>query len=453
MSDFLQSIENDILVRRLVGRGQVLLVAVSGGVDSMVLLDVLTVLSRRHGWGLTVAHFNHGLRGRSSDADERFVRAAARRLELPCISGRGDVRGVGEREGISIEMAARRLRHEFLARSARDCGAKVIALGHHADDQVEWFFVKTLRGGGGAAMGWMNPSPANPGVNLIRPLLGRTRKEIAEYANSCGIKFREDATNASTEILRNKVRHELVPLLEKFYQPALRKVVLREMEITGAEAVLAKELAGAWRQNRRGKFGTLPVAVQRRVLQAELQEQGLPVTFEGVEALRCDAGRSVNVAGKQVKHDGDGTVGVTPLSKPIVAFEKVSEFRMELCEKGGGGDFSGVRWRWSIERLLAGRAPKFGAGVEFFDAEAIGARVVLRRWKPGDRFQPIGMKSAVKLQDLFTNLKVPRGERHRRVVAVTEDGEIWWVEGLRISERFKVRPETRRVLRWNWIRS
>lgn len=452
MSDFLQSIENDIVTRRLIERGHALVVAVSGGVDSMALLNVLSSLSHRHGWRLTVAHFNHGLRGRSSDGDERFVAAVARRLKLPCVSGKGDVRGLAEREGISVEMAARRLRHEFLAKSARERGAKTVALGHHADDQVEWFFVKTLRGSGGAAMRWANPSPANPEVNLVRPLLGRTREEIRDYAKDAKIKFREDATNASTEILRNKIRHELIPLLEKSYQPALRKVVLRELAIGGAEADLARQLAAEWCRSRRGKFGGLPVAVQRRVLQAALEEQGMPVTFECVEALRCGPGRPVNVAARQVVHDGSGGVTLTPVPETVVDFGGATELWMELSGKSGKGDFAGLTWRWSMGESDVSRPPRFRAGVEFFDAEMLGARVVLRRWLPGDRFQPIGMKSAVKLQDLFTNLKVPRAERHQRVVALTEGGEIWWVEGLRIGERFKVRPESGRVLRWSWDR-
>lgn len=449
---FIESVERDVLARHLLRRGQPFVVAVSGGVDSMVLLDVLCALSPRHGWKLTVAHFNHGLRGRSSEADERFVRAAARRLNLPWVSSKGAVRELAGREGLSIEMAARRLRHEFVARSARELGAKAVALGHHADDQVEWFFVKLLRGSGGPAMQWANPSFANPAVKLIRPLLGRTREEICDYARSGKVKFREDATNASTEMLRNKVRHELIPLLENSYQPALRKVVLRELEIGGAEADLARQLAAAWRRQGRGGFNELPVAVQRRVLQSALAEQGLPVMFECIEALRRNPGRPVNITGGQLVHDGAGRLERIAAAAPAAGFGDAAEFEIELQGRGGKGCCSGLNWRWSFGRRPAGQPLRFRAGVEWFDAAALGARVRLRRWRPGDRFQPSGLSGAVKLQDLFTNLKVPRAERHQRVVALTDAGDIWWVEGLRIGERFKVRPDTRRVMRWTWSR-
>src|SRR5258706_520992 len=163
-----------------------MLVAVSGGLDSVVLLHLLHTLAAKHEWKLTVAHFNHQLRGRDSNADERFASATAARLKLPCVAGRADVRAHAKERGLSIEMAARELRHDFLARTAKQLRLSTIALAHHADDQVELFFLRLLRGTGNeglAGMKWRAPSPADSTLELIRPLLDVSHAELEQYAD------------------------------------------------------------------------------------------------------------------------------------------------------------------------------------------------------------------------------------------------------------------------------
>ena len=162
MSPLLQRVAACIRERRLFRRGQAILVAVSGGVDSMVLLHLLQGLAAKQGWKLTVAHFNHQLRGRSSDADEELVRQTAAGLGLAWVHGAANVQQEAGRRKVSVEMAARRLRHEFLARVARRLRIPTVALAHHGDDQAELFFLRLLRGAGGeglAGMKWRNSSP------------------------------------------------------------------------------------------------------------------------------------------------------------------------------------------------------------------------------------------------------------------------------------------------------
>ncbi|HZO83756.1 MAG TPA: tRNA lysidine(34) synthetase TilS, partial [Verrucomicrobiae bacterium] len=218
----------------LLPKGEVALVGVSGGVDSMVLLHVLA-----EGREIQIAHLNHQLRGRSSDADERLVHKTAKKLKLPCHVERADVKAIARAQKLSIEMAARQCRHEFYARLARKLGISKIALAHHADDQVELFFLRLLRGAGSeglAGMPEISPSPVDPSLTIIRPFLAATKEEIRAYAAEHKIAFREDATNVSTSILRNRVRQKLIPLLEREYQPGLTQTILRIMELVRAES-------------------------------------------------------------------------------------------------------------------------------------------------------------------------------------------------------------------------
>src|ERR1041385_5671019 len=190
----------------------------------MVLLDVLCRLAAKKKWKISVAHLNHGLRGRSSDADERLVRRVARAKRLPMVVGQADVRARAGAAKISIEMAARKARHEFLAQAAASRGIRTIALAHHADDQVELFFLRLMRGAGGegiSGMKWQNASPVDSNIQLVRPLLDISKAELAQYAREERVQFREDATNRSFDFKRNRVRHELVPLIQKKYQPAI----------------------------------------------------------------------------------------------------------------------------------------------------------------------------------------------------------------------------------------
>ncbi len=448
-------VERILRRERLAQPGQTLLVAVSGGLDSMVLLDVLDRLRRLHRWRLVIAHFNHRLRGKASDADERWVRREAARRALGFVSERADVAGCARRGGLSVEMAARRLRHEFLARVARQFGAKAVALAHHADDQTELFFLRLLRGAGPEGlmgMRYRSPSPANRGVSLVRPLLDVPKSALSVYGSERGLRFREDATNAELAMRRNRVRHRLLPLLAREFQPAVGEVVRRTMTLLGAENDFVRRAATQWLERRSGRpFARLHPAVQRQVIQAQLIRLGVNPTFELVERLRL-------VPGRRVSAGAEGMIGrrregvLTRMAEKAPGF-RAAEQEVQLSGRIRGVGFGGLDIRWSFGRHS--RTPtrlRFGAGIEHFDAREVGSPVTLRHWRPGDRFQPIGMRRSVKLQDLFTNERVPGVERHRRVVATTARGEVFWVEGLRIGERFKLDNQTTTRLKWRWRR-
>ena len=349
MTSLLEKVERTISGRRLFRHGERVLVAVSGGVDSTVLLHLLQALAAQRCWKLFVVHFNHQLRGRSSDADERLVRATAVALDLRFFVGTGPVGPLAQERGQSIEMVARELRHAFIARTAARLRIRAVALAHHADDQVELFFLRLLRGAGGegiAGMKWCSPSPANPKVQLVRPLLDVSRVDLEQFARENKIRFREDASNASHDFLRNRIRHELLPLLRGRFQRALNQTVLRLMEIVGAEAQFAEAAAHAWLTHPHPSFENLAIPVARRVLQLQLQRHKVRPDFDLIETLRLSPDKPVALSPVATVARGvAGRLSVSPISPPM--FDQ-SGRAVELKGRAGQGSFGGLRFHWRI---------------------------------------------------------------------------------------------------------
>ncbi|HEX7862358.1 MAG TPA: tRNA lysidine(34) synthetase TilS [Verrucomicrobiae bacterium] len=434
-----------IVQHALLERGEGVIIGVSGGVDSMVLLELL----RRTGeWRLHIAHFNHCLRGAESDADEQFVHATADRLKLPFTSARGDVNALAAEQGISIEMAARELRHKFFLQTAEKIGIAKIALAHHADDQVETFWLRLLRGHIGPGLAGMRRkrnANATGTIQLVRPLLELSKYELTAFAQENRIAFREDSSNTSIEFLRNRLRREILPKLAEV-QPRLQQISLRAAEVLASEKEFLEATAREWLRTAQPPFAEVHPALQREILRVQLLDLRMNPTFELIERLREAPG--IPVTGgedRAVVCDNHGRI--TPTSSKALSFKEGSA-NIEFSSNGQilfGATH--CQWQFVPER------DQSSEGIEFFDAHAVGPTGTIRFWQAGDRFQPIGMNTPVKLQDLLTNAKLSAEDKRERLVAVDSRQRIFWVDGLRISELHKVTPQTERVLRWQWRRT
>lgn len=411
--DIAAQIRDAIERNHLIPDGKDVVVGVSGGADSVALIRAISASNIP----CTIAHLNHRLRGAESDADEQFVRELADELNLPVMVKSADVKGLAENTGQSLEMAARQARHEFFTSFAN----AVIALAHHADDQIETFFLKLARGAGPEGLCGMPFSQIVGKLRLIRPMLGIRRTEIIGWLKSNGFEWREDTSNSDPTFLRNKVRHTILPMLEKELNPNLRETVLRTMDILRIENEWMNETISDFR------FPTadLSPAAQRRVLRKWLFENGAEEAgFEAVEKI-LSLMKTKN--GTKVFELNDRQRVLIEYGIP--RFEETGkqpqpEFRL-IRENGSG-------WRKDESRI--GEVPATAS----FDAEKVGdSPIEVRLYREGDRMEPLGMEGSRKLQDIFTDLKIPREQRSRLPVVICR-GEIIWLPGYRISRYWKV---------------
>lgn len=450
----LMKIQQAVQRHRLFQRGDRVLVAVSGGADSVALIAALKALAPRLGITPAVAHLNHGIRGKASDQDAHFVRALAHRLKLPFVGGCCDVPRLARRKGLSVEMAAREARYDFLAQSAKRAGVDAVATAHTADDQAETVLLKLARGAGAGGLGGIPRVGAMHGVKIVRPLLDLSRKDILRFLRKKKLKWREDASNRDVTFLRNRVRHEILPLLEKKLNPAIRHVLLRTAEILSEENqwldehagfVLGKCVSAADGSLAVGTLKRCHTALRRRVIRLWLALSGMPVEtvdFDAVERISAlmDTGKgtgTTELAGSwEVKRRYDRLVLARDTAAPAEAVRQGVKCPGETVVAGRG-------WR-ILTAIRPGLHKQKAAGPGRLPARASlrvpprGKAFVVRSWRAGDRMRPLGLNGSKKLQDIFTDAKL--APEDRLAVPVFEcGGEIVWIPGYRVAEGWGVR--------------
>ncbi|MBL7648737.1 MAG: tRNA lysidine(34) synthetase TilS [Candidatus Hydrogenedentes bacterium] len=429
--------------------GGPVLAAVSGGADSVALMH----LFHRAAAPCAVACFDHQTRQGESAEDGRFVAAAAQALGLKFYLGGDNVAALAEASGESFEMAARRARYAFLLDTARAQGYTAIATGHHADDQAETVLLRLLRGASPAGLGGIPPRREEGGIQIIRPLLDVTRREIRAWLESERISWREDATNAEVDVLRNRVRHELLPILVRDFNPGIQEALKRLATLQRQDSALLDRLAAAALDETADKSGrliravfrTLDPALQFRCMTDQLRRAAAEANFETVS--RAVVFVAEGPAGKQIDL-GNGVALYLSAEHAVFAAlameEPVDEIHLTIP-----GVAMGFDKRFEARRpdaLPPGPLAVYcHAGRQIFDGDALGDTFVIRRRSAGDRFRPLGMEGTRKLKDVFNDQGLTRPERDRQLV-VESSGRIVWIPGHTVSRDAAVTEHTRRYV-------
>ncbi len=442
---------------QLILPGQKVLAAVSGGVDSLVLLHLLQTWQPYFNLAIGVGHFNHRLRGKAADADERFVRSTCEGAGIPFFRGSGEVKEYARQHKFSIEEAARKLREAFLENCRREQGYDAIATGHNLNDQAETLLMRLLTGAGPEGLA---------GIRLrregfIRPLLFAERAEIEAHAAAHRIEFREDRSNRDVRIRRNKVRHKLIPYLQREFHLADLKPFLN-LALTMQEWLpqLYQQVERLWKEAVKvesenkirlgitiysGYFSQIQIRILERIL-AQLAGAEKRLTFnqfadfsgwirEGKESSRflLPGNIAVNRAEGQLIFEPAANLKKIEVQQDIFPGQSYENRELGVSLRASLGEKKRVRW---------GKHP----GVEYLNADRLNFPLRLRNWRPGDRFQPLGMAHPKKLSDFLTDepgLFLPR----ERMLVLENRGEIVWVVGSRISEKYKITEATGKVLK------
>jgi tRNA(Ile)-lysidine synthase len=481
-ADFVQQMHRFILQHKMIENGETVLVAVSGGADSLALLYGLHALRAQLNCRFHVAHLNHSLRP-DADADAGFVRQHAAVLDLPCTVQRAEVPRLVKQWKLSVEAAGRRARYQFYEGVCTEVGATKVALGHHQDDTAETVLMNLIRGSG--ATGLTGIAPVRD-IKVIRPLVGFTRQQIETFLTSISVPPRHDSTNTDIRYLRNRIRHELIPMLENDYNPNIRIGLNRTADVLGTESEYLDTIAQAALETcripdtdktvvpngivlDRTKFREYHIALQRRMLR-----QGVSVILGDINDLyfvHCEA--MLNL----IEGDAPNTESALPNG---LRFRRA--YQHLIFERSENAEFSSspvetesftypltVSGKTSIKALKAeiiaevgniqpheSLALPDGKFEAIFDYEKLKEAfretlpLTVRNRRRGDRFQPYGMRGTKKIKDFLIDAKVPRSERDSIPLLLCGD-EILWVIGYTTSESFKIKPDTWQYLYLRYV--
>lgn len=445
----LRRVRRTIRARALIGSGDRVAVAVSGGADSVALAWALSDLAAKAAWSLVgLLHVHHGLRPGDADADEQFVRGLAAQLGLSCHAIRSDVRSRADAGRLSVEAAARLVRYEALDAGARALGATLVATGHTRDDQAETVLLRLLRGAGSRGVSAVRPRRGP----YVRPLIDCRRADVLADLEARGAAWREDRTNEDVSIPRNYLRHQVLPVIVREW-PGAVAALARFAEIadddeqfltrTAAEltpAVTLSSPAGVQVLDVRG-LRELPPALARRIVRQAIERADGSASFRDIEAVRRLAGSGrlaghLDLSGLTVERTGPALrftgAGHERPVRIAFAYELPIPGRVQIGETGAVVQASFEQDASSFRTFGDGETRAV------VQASALSLPLTVRNRRFGDRFRPFGAPGRRKLQDVFVDRKVPRTERDRVPLVADAAGRIVWVAGVGIAEECRV---------------
>ena len=471
-SNIVKTLAHELTSGGLIGKQDSVVVGVSGGPDSMALLNLLHVSNRQLGWHLKlhVAHLNHRLRGEESDADARFVQEAAHQLHLPCTIESREIATLAGKAKLGIEEAGRRERFAFFERICLRVGARIATLGHHADDNAETILHRILRGTGMRGLaGIQMVRPLSPGseIRIVRPLLHFPRSELRQYLLENNISFREDRSNRASEPMRNRIRNVLLPLIEQQINPQAREALLRLADQAHwlqeffAETIdRTLESLVVSRTDQQLVLNADALARKSRLMQAEIvrtayssfglgeQELGF-IHLAGVLELVADSagGRKAQLPGGMIVEKRYHQLILSlPSEQPRETIAPNVMVRVPgVTNLSVRGLQIECQVREASSEEIARLKSQGSRHQENVDFDAVRLPLVVRSRAPGDRFMPLGAPGAKKISDFLADTRVDPRERTRINLLCDQLGPIW-VIGHRIDDRVKLTPVTRRVL-------
>ena len=429
-----QTVKNYIDHHNLLKPESKIIVGLSGGADSVVLLYILHNL----GYTCLAAHCNFHLRGEESDRDERFAAGFAASLNLPFFKQDFDTRFVAKELGISIEMAARNLRYQWFAELQENQQANAIAVAHHRDDNVETLLLNLIRGTGIKGLTGMQPQTGC----LIRPLLCVSKKEILQYVQTENLPFITDSSNEQDEWFRNKIRLQVIPLLETI-NPSVREAIIQTMDnLSETAKIYDEEIIKAIQAVYNPDNGSISIPLLKTFPSPEsilfelLKKYGFgkEVIREIHSAMDAQSGKIFYAPDYYVVKDRNNF-----LLSPIIQKEE-KEYRIQADE---------TIVEFPVRMEISLRTNETSAGIDrnthtaCLDYDKLRFPLTLRKWKTGDKFMPLGMKNFQKLSDFFSNHKFSKIQKEKTWI-LTSGKEIVWVVNYRIDERFKVNNSTKK---------
>jgi tRNA(Ile)-lysidine synthase len=427
-----------ILENKLFSECDRILLAVSGGIDSMVMAHLFLELKNEIG----IAHCNFSLRGEESDGDEALVKKFARENKLPFYSIKFNTTEFAVEKGISIQMAARELRYSWFEKIKTENNYNSVSVAHNLNDNIETLLINLTRGTGIAGLSGIKPMSGN----IIRPLLFATRKEIENYCRTERIEFREDSSNAETKYTRNKIRHKVIPLLKQI-NPSIETTLNETAErLSGVNDIINEYIGDLKNKIITSESGNQIIKINR--LDKILNNN--TILFELFRQFNINNNQLEDL--KNVIFGKTGGVLLTPdhrilKNRKELIIAPLTNIKPDSHTIYAPDDLKFVPGIISVKKLKKSPSMKISPdpSIAYIDLDKLRFPLVIRKWKQGDYFHPLGMKQKKKLSDYFVDRKFSIMDKEE-IRILESDGRIIWLIGERLDNNFKVTEETKQVL-------